>query len=70
MLFISLTSFRWPSPLVTRPRGKKFPRKKLCYGEFFASMQSSKDMDNVLDFGAEETLAALFNPETVATAEY
>jgi len=33
-------------------------------------MQSSKDMDNVLDFGAEETLAALFNPETVATAEY
>jgi hypothetical protein len=33
-------------------------------------MQSSKDMDNVIDFGAEETLAALFNPETVATAEY
>jgi hypothetical protein len=33
-------------------------------------MQSFKDMDNVLDFRAEEALAALFQPDTVAPAEY
>ncbi len=33
-------------------------------------MQSLKDMDNVLDFCAEEALAALFQPDTVAPAEY
>ena len=33
-------------------------------------MQSLKDMDNVLDFRAEEALAALFQPDTVAPAEY
>jgi len=27
-------------------------------------------MDNVLDIRAEESLAALFHPDTVATAEY
>jgi hypothetical protein len=55
---------------VTWPQGKKFPPKKYCYEEFFASMQSLKDMDNVLDFCAEEVLAALFQPDTVAPAEY
>jgi hypothetical protein len=50
---------------------EKIPSKKIyCYGEFFASMQSFKDMDNVLDFCAEEALAALFQPDTVAPAEY
>ena len=33
-------------------------------------MQSFKDMDNVLDIRAEEALAALFQPDTVAPAEY
>ena len=33
-------------------------------------MQSLKDMDNVLDFRAEEALAALFQPDTVAPVEY
>jgi hypothetical protein len=33
-------------------------------------MQSFQDMDNVLDFCAEEALAALFQPDTVAPAEY
>jgi hypothetical protein len=55
---------------VTWPQGKKFPPKKYCYGEFRASMQSLKDMDNVLDFRAEEALAALFQPDTVAPVEY
>jgi hypothetical protein len=54
---------------VTWPQGKKFPPKKYCYGEFFASMRSFKDMDNVLDFRAEEALAALFQPDIVARAE-
>jgi hypothetical protein len=29
---------------VTSPREKKFPAKKYCCGEFFAAMQSFKDM--------------------------
>ena len=33
-------------------------------------MRSFKDMDNVLDIRAEEALAALFQPDTVAPAEY
>ena len=33
-------------------------------------MQSLNDMDNVLDIRAEEALAALFQPDTVAPAEY
>jgi len=33
-------------------------------------MQSLKDMDNALDFCAAEALAALFQPDTVAPAEY
>jgi hypothetical protein len=33
-------------------------------------MQSLKEMDNVLDFCAEEALAALFQPDTVPPAEY
>ena len=33
-------------------------------------MQSFKDMDNVLDIRAEEALAAIFQPNTVAPAEY
>lgn len=33
-------------------------------------MQSLKDMDNVLDFRAEEALAALFQPDNVAPVEY
>ena len=33
-------------------------------------MQSFKDMDNVLDIRAEEAPAALFQPDTVAPAEY
>jgi hypothetical protein len=55
---------------VTWPQGKKFPPKNIAMGEFFASMQSLKDMDNGLDFCAEEALAALFQPDTVAPAEY
>jgi hypothetical protein len=54
---------------VTWPQGKKFPPKKYCYGEFFASMQSLKDMD-VLHSGAAEALADLFQPDTDAPAEY
>jgi hypothetical protein len=54
---------------VTSPRGKKFLPKKYCCREFFAPMQSFKDMDNVLDLRAEEALAALFQPDTVARAE-
>ena len=33
-------------------------------------MQSLNNMDNVLDICAEEALAALFQPDTVAPAEY
>jgi hypothetical protein len=33
-------------------------------------MQSFKDIDNVLDIRAEEALGALFQPDTVAPAEY
>ncbi len=46
------------------PSGKKY-----CCREFFAPMQSFKDMDNVFDIRAVEALAALFQPDTVAPAE-
>ena len=49
---------------------EKIPAKKYCYEEFFASTQSFKNMANVLDFCAEEALATLFQPDTVAAAEY
>jgi len=72
MVFISLTSFpafRWPSSHVTWPRGKTFlPEKILLSGIFCVDAKSQ--MDNGLDFCAEEALAALFQPDTVAPAEY
>jgi hypothetical protein len=47
----------------------KIPSKKILLSGIFAPMQSFKDMDNVLDIRAEEALAALFQPDTVARAE-
>src|SRR5262249_37615737 len=73
MVFISLISSAAlslafvPCDMAAR---EKIPAKKYCYEEFFASTQSFKNMDNVLDFCAEEALATLFQPDTVAAAEY
>jgi hypothetical protein len=49
---------------------EKIPSKKnIAVGNFLRRCEV-KDMDNVLDIRAEEALAALFQPDTVAPAEY
>src|SRR5215813_11011246 len=74
MVFISLSFPLRPLSLAFVPcdmaAREKIPAKKYCYEEFFAWTQSFKNMDNVLDFCAEEALATLFQPDTVAAAEY
>jgi len=49
---------------------EKIPsKKKYCCREFFAPMRSFKDTDNVLEIRADEALAALFQPNTLAPAD-
>ena len=53
-----------------RPAREKIPSKKnIAVGNFLRRCEV-KDMDMVLDIRAEEALAALFQPDTVASAEY
>ena len=52
------------------PAREKIPSKtNIAVGNFLRRCEV-KDMDNVLDIRAEEALAALFQPDTVAPAEY
>jgi hypothetical protein len=52
------------------PARKKIPSKNnIAVGNFLRRCEV-KDMDMVLDIRAEEALAALFRPDTVAPAEY
>lgn len=52
------------------PAREKIPSKKnIAVGNFLRRCEV-KDMDNVLDIRAEEALAALFQPDTAAPAEY
>src|SRR5262249_46871814 len=74
MVFISLSFPLRPLSLAFVPcdmaAREKIPAKKILLWEVSASTQSFKNMDNVLDFCAEEALATLFQPDTVAAAEY
>ena len=77
IVFIFLTSFpanSWPSSFVTGQQGEKFPSKKILLSGIFRvdtkSPQNLNDVDSLLNFRAEEALAPLFQPDTVASAEY
>jgi len=59
---------------VTGQQGEKFPSKKILLSGIFRvdtkSPQNLNDVDSLLNFRAEEALAPLFQPDTVASAEY
>jgi hypothetical protein len=49
---------------------EKIPSEKILLQKFFAAMQGFKQIDDVLDSRVKAALSALFQPGTVAPAEY
>src|SRR5438309_10818332 len=77
IVFIFLTSLpanSWPSSFVTGQLGEKFPSKKILLSGVFRVdtkyPQNLNDVVSLLNFRAEEELAPLFQPQTLASAEY